>query len=150
MMIRVGEDRVFEMDVDVMEARIKLQRDKFLRQRASRRVAVKRLYKRDLVCVEGVHNGWVVIALFLILWLLRIQSKSRSCVPADVGSRSGEGGVVSEAVPPSPGDMSVKSHDHLLAVSCQQLIMSGDVETNPGPLDGNFAMITLRVASAIS
>ena len=141
-MIRVGEDRVFEVDVDVMEARIKLQRDKFLRQQASRRVAMRKLYKHDLVCVEGVHSGWVVVALCLILWLLRIQSKSTNCVPADVRSlsRSGKGGVVSEAVPHSPEETTVKSHDHLIAVSHQQLIMSGDVETNPGPLDGNFAM----------
>ena len=131
---------VFEVDVDVMEARIKLQRDKFLRQRASRRVAVRKLCKRNPVCVEGVHNGWVVIALCLILWLLRIQSKSAHFVPADVRSlsRSGKGDVVSESVPPSSGETTVKSHDHLVAVSYQRLIMSGDVETNPGPLGGNL------------
>ena len=135
-MIRVEEDRVFEVDADVMEACIKLQRNKFLRQRASRRIAVKRLCQRDLVCVEGVHNGWVVVALLLVFWLLRIQSKSTNRLEVCSPSRSGEGGT---AVPPSPQELetTVKSHDHLTAVSHQQLIMSGDVETNPGPLDGN-------------
>ena len=142
-MIRVGEDRVFEVDVDVMEARIRLQRDKFLRQRASRRVAVKRLYRRDLVCVEGVHSGWVVIALLLIFWLLRIQSKSANNIEVCSPSCSGEGG---EADPPSPQELetTVKSHDHLTAVSRQQLLTSGDVETNPGPLDGMIAIYNCR------
>ena len=63
-MIRVGEDRMFGVNVDVMEARIKLQCEKVLRQRASCRVAMKRLCKRDLVCIEGVHSGWIVVALF--------------------------------------------------------------------------------------
>ena len=121
-----------------METHIKLHYDRFLHQQASRRVAVKRLCKRDLattVCVEGV---WMVVALFLIFWLCHICSKSakriKVCVPTSP-SCSSEGGVVSEAVPSSPREMTVKSHDHLVAVSHQRLIMSGDVETNPGPLD---------------
>ena len=90
------------------------------------------------VYVEGVPKGWVVSVLFLILWLLCIRSKSaRSievCVIASVRSPScsGEGGVVSEAILPSPGET---THDHLMAISRQRLIMSGDVETKTGPLD---------------
>ena len=142
-MIRVVEDRVFEVDVDVMEACINLKCDKFFRQRASHRIAVKRLCKRDLVCVEGVLNGWVVIALFLVL---RIQSKSANSIKVCSLSRSGEGAT---AVPHSPQEleMTMKSHDHLTAVSRQQLIMSGDVETNPGPLDGKFTKMILHAVT---
>ena len=141
MVIRLGEGQ------EVMGTCIKLHHDKFLCQQASHKVAMKWLYQRQPateVCVQGVPKGWEVVAIFLIFWLLHIRSKSsKGCVPVDVWSPSHRG-VVSEAVPPSPGEMTVKSHDHLRVVSHQQLIMSGDVETNPGPLDGK---ITLHVAN---
>ena len=135
-MIRVEEDGEVVVDLSIMpgETCIKVNLDKFFCHQASRANWLCQLDPATTVCVEEVPKKWVVVALFLIFHLLRIRSKSaksiKVCVPAN-----GEGGVVSEAVPPSLGETIVKSHDHLLAVSRQRLIMSGDVETNPGPLD---------------
>ena len=140
------------------ETHIKLHSDKFFCHQASCRVVTKWFCQCDLattVCIEGVHNGWVVIALFVILWLLRIRSKSTRSIEVHViasvrsPSCSAERGVVLEAVPPSPGVTTVKSHDHLLAVSHQRLIMSGDVETNPGPLDQGRCGLLYWCASQI-
>ena len=133
-----------------METCIKLRHDKFLCQQANRGVAMKWLYQHHpatAVCIQGVPKGWVVIKL------LHIRSKfaksTKVCVPVGVWSPSRRG-VVSEAVPPSPGEKTVKSHDHLMAVSRQQLIMSGDVETNPGPLDqGRCGLQVLLTKSSL-
>ena len=137
MVVHGGEVLV---NLNIMETCINLHCDKFLRQQASPR---ERICQRDLattVCVEGVPKGWVIVALFLIFWVLRIQSKSaksiKVCMPAPIRSPSHsiEESVISEVVPPSLGATTVKSHDHLMVISHQRLIMSGDVETNPGPL----------------
>ena len=98
MVVRGGEVLV---NLNIMETCINLHCDKFLRQQASPR---ERICQRDLVttvCVEGVPKGWVIIALFLIFWVLRIQSKSaksiKVCMPAPIRSPSHsiEGSVIS-------------------------------------------------------
>ena len=132
------------VNLNIMETCIKLYCVKVLCQQTSCRVAMKRVFQCDLattVCVEGVSQGCVIVAFFLIFWFLCIQSKSPKSIkvympaPIQSPSCSVERGVVSEVVPPSPGEMTVKSHDHLTVISRQRLIVSGDVETNPGPLD---------------
>ena len=79
--IWVKDNRVVDFNPDVTQTRINLEvRDKFLRRRASLRVAASRLYRRDprvvTVCAEGVLKHWAGLALLLILWLYRIRSKS--------------------------------------------------------------------------
>ena len=138
------------VDLDVVQARVNLHPDKFCRQRASRRVAMKRLYQRRLVvtvCVEGVCKEWVAATLLLVLWLLRIRSKKvkvqdKGCASCAVSLSSHcKAGHVSEIMATTPDrEMAVmlcvlQVMDFLLVVVRLRLIMSGDVELNPGPLD---------------
>ena len=145
--IRKVEDHVKDAPLDLLEAAVNLQRDQFIRLRGRARLAVKRLYQRDpvvTVCADAVLSQWVVAALFLILWLLRIRSKSKIRV-CHLGSSTLLPPVVhchgkactSESYPASVEEKRVilLVMDYLLAVVRQRLIMSGDVELNPGPLD---------------
>ena len=194
----VSTDTNKDIDLDVLQAGINLShRDKFLRDQASRRVAMKRLYQRhpmDTLCQERVSkcNGVMGATFILFLILYRICSK-RSQAQADrikICDRAGvvcavkadkadraqlkdstvtkssnasdkackEGGCISKdhtedpsnyensyslkyMASPSP-TQAVGAFDGggnvrcLRAVICQRLLMSGDVELNPGPLDG--------------
>ena len=146
MVIRKVEDLVTDIPPDVLEAAVNLQHDKFIRHRGKARLAVKRLYQRDpvvTVCADAVFSQWVVAALCLILWLLRIRSKSKirvchlgssALLPPAVVRCHGKA-CTSESYPPSSEEKRVIScvMDYLLAVVRQRLIISGDVELNPGP-----------------
>ena len=148
MVIRKVEDHMTDTPLDVLEAAVNLQRDQFICRRGRARLAVKRLYQRDpvvTVCTDAVLSQWVVAALCLILWLLRIRSKSKIRV-CHHGSISAllppvilchSKASTSKSYPPSVEEKRVipRIMDYLLAVVRQQLIMSGDVELNPGPLD---------------
>jgi hypothetical protein len=194
-----------DVDVDVLQAAIDLghRGDKFLRDRASRRVAVKRLYQHhpvNTLCQEGVGKcSEVMGASFILLFILyqicskrcrihtaRIKSRNRAAVvcavKADTADRAQvkdstvttssshscsvitssdkackEEDYISESKDctvvqsnhenshsskgiaftfpiPSVGVFGVRGH--LQAVIRQRLLMSGDVELNPGPLDG--------------
>ena len=149
--VYVKDDRVVDFNPDVTQTRINLEvRDKFLRRRASLRVAASRLYRRDprvvTVCAEGVLKHWAGLALLLILWLYRIRSKSKVrikvcvsreafevCAPRQSTSGGEKVAVVSESGPPS---LREKTDSHLKTVIRQRLLKSGDVELNPGPYDG--------------
>ena len=111
---------------------------------------MKRLYQRHLlvsVCVEGVHKEWVAATLLLVLWLLRIRSKevkihAKGCALCTVSppSHHKAGHVLATTDPPVDQQLVVIScilqvMDFLLVVIHLCLIMSGDVELNPGPLD---------------
>ena len=192
------------VDLDVLQAAINLsRRDKFLRDRASRRVAMKRLYQGHPVGTlrqEGVSECSEVLGatFILILILYRICSKrSRAqaarikicnqaavvrAVKADRADHAEiKGGTVTDhkssnrkaecnvitaktvactskdhtVDPPNHeagcsanfmastfptlavGVFDVRGHvQYLRAVIRQRLLMSGDVELNPGPLDG--------------
>ena len=221
-------ERSKAVDLDVLQAAINVSgRDKFLRDGASRRVAMKRLYRRnpvDTLCQEGLggRNGVVGATFILIIILYRICSKQsrvhaariKTCnraavvraVKADKATKHGpvcpirhkadrrlmEGScsakamttanpavckdqemrvdqtcsqaavvhavkadkttadsVASQGGATSPlyqiahgsrivvtsGLVEVKGHAYLLVVIRQLLLMSGDVELNPGPLD---------------
>ena len=112
MVIQKVEDLVMDIPLDVLEAAVNLQHDQFIRHRGKARLAVKRLYQRDpvvTVCADAVLSQWVVATLCLILWLLRIRSKSKIRVchlgssallpPAVVCCHSK--GCTSESYPPS-------------------------------------------------
>ena len=150
MVIRTKDDRVVDVNLDVVQTRINLESDKFLRRRASRRVAAKRLYQRDpavTVCANGVLVG---VSLLLILWLHRIRSKRskmtriKVCVAVEVcaplqSTCGGKAGVSEGSGPPSLREKTVRFVGQLSEVIRQRLIMSGDVELNPGPLDGMYS-----------
>ena len=94
------------------------------------------------VCADAVLSQWVVATLCLILWLLRIRSKSKIRV-CHLGSSALLPPAVrchSKACKSEPYPASVEEKrviplvmDYLLAVMRQWLIMSGNVELNPGP-----------------
>ena len=150
--IWVKDDRVVDFNPDVTQTRINLEvRDKFLRRRASLRVAASRLYRRDprvvTVCAEGVLKHWAGLALLLILWLYRIRSKSskvrvKVCVTREAfevcaPQQSTIGGEKVAVVSSSgPSSLREKTDSHLKTVIRQRLLKSGDVELNPGPYDG--------------
>ena len=192
-----------EIDLDVLQAAIDLghRGDKFLRDRASRRVAMKRLYQRhpvNTLCQEGVGKCSAVMgASFILLFILyqilsklqlrvhtaRIKSRNRAAVVRAVrADRADRAQVTDSTVTTSfshgcsviSSDKAGKDRDciskgyttdpsncenshsskgiaftsplgvfgvrghvrYLRAVIRQRLLMSGDVELNPGPLDG--------------
>ena len=182
-----------DFDLDALQAGINVShREKFLQQRASRRVAMKRLYQRHpvgTVCVEQVNSQMVVTTLILFLILNRIHSKSangiKTCNRAaivlavmshraksaqaikssETGSHHKDGcsskvmeyitvsqchhkaDYSSKVVATTSPAMTyietmcmfvVKGHVYLLMIIRQRLLMSGDVELNPGPLDGEY------------
>ena len=148
MVVLKVEDHMTDTPLDVLEAAVNLQRDQFIRRRGRARLAVKRLYQRYpvvTVCADAVLSQWVVAALFLILWLLRIRSKTKirvchlgstsTLLPPAVVCCHGKA-CTSESYPASVEEKRVipRVMDYLLAVVRQRLIMSGDVELNPGPL----------------
>ena len=203
----VRTDSGKDVDLDVLQAAIDLghRGDKFLRDRASRRVAMKRLYQRhpvNTLCQEGVGKCSAVMgSSFILLFILyqifsklqpqvhaaRIKSRNRAAVvhavradqadsalmkdnavtisstshscsvvassdkagkegdcvskgyntdPSNhVNSHSSKGITLNSTSPtPSVGVFGVRGH--VQAVIYQHLLMSGDVELNPGPLDG--------------
>ena len=176
-----------DVDLDVLQAAIDLghRGDKFLRDRASRRVAVKRLYQRhpvNTLCQEGVGKCSAVIgASFILLFILyqifsklqprahaaRIKNRNRaavvhrvraarlcricpSCHKADNGitatsshyedgCSAGSTTAVNPAINREKGANTLDTkpgRSYLLVVIRQLLLLSGDVELNPGPLDG--------------
>ena len=178
-----------DFDLDALQAGINMNhREKFLQQRASRRVAIKRLYQRQpvgIVCVEQVNSQMVVTTLILLLILNQIRSKSanrikicnraavvhavishtaksaqatKSHLSSETRSHPKDGrrskvmesitvqchrkaNCSSKVVATTSPAMSyietieVKGHMYLLMIIRQRLLISGDVELNPGPLD---------------
>ena len=184
-----------EIDLDVLQAAIDLghRGDKFLCDRASHRVAMKRLYQRhpiNTLSQEGVGKCSAVMgASFILLFILyqifsklqprvhaaRIKSRNRaavvrvvradhaarlcrmcpSCRKADNGidttsSNCKDGcsaGSTTAANPAVNREKGANKLDtkpgcsYLLVVIRQLLLLSGDVELNPGPLDGESRVL---------
>ena len=112
-LIRVKDDRVVDFNPDVTQTRINLEvRDKFLRRRASLRVAASRSL------VHGPSKG-----------------RGSSRVAKKIG-------VVSESsLPPLLREKMVMFVSHLKTVIRQRLLKSGGVELNPGPLQGKMDLM---------
>ena len=191
---QVSMDTCKDVDLDVLQAAINLNhRDKFLCDRASRRVAMKRLYQRHPVtnvCQEGVSKcSDTMGAKHILLIVHRICFKrsqgqavgikihnraatirahktkadydtAKGCTVAP-SHRTGHGlkvvvaatllhykacrsssvmGTSNDSVPccRETAVMIESGGMYLLAIICQHLLLSGDVELNPGPLDGEY------------
>ena len=82
------------VDLDVLQAGINLSgRGKFHRDRASRRVAMRRLYQRhpvNTLCQEGVRQcaGMMAAMLIIFLILYRIRSKRSRAQPDRIKTRN--------------------------------------------------------------
>ena len=91
---QVRMDKSKDADLDVLQAAINLShRDKLLRDRASRRVAMKRLYQRhpmSTLCQEGVSkcSDMMDATLILFLILYRICSKRSQAQVARIKTRN--------------------------------------------------------------
>ena len=191
---QVSMDTIKDVDLDVLQAAINLShRDKFLRDRASHRVAMKRLYQRHPVstlCQEGVSKCSNMMGATFILFLIlyRIYSKrtqaqtarinihnraamvhavkfhkpkadydtAKGCAVAPLRYKTDHESKVavvacyeacwSSKVMDTTTDSALCCREavvmtegggmYLLAIIRQHLLMSGDVEVNPGPLDG--------------
>ena len=198
---QVSMDTSKDVDLDVLQAGINLShRDKLLRDRATRRVAMKRLYQRHpvstlILCQEGVSKCsdmmGATFILFLILYRIwskqsraqaaRIETHNRAAVVHAVkadqaaiycpkSSSHHKAGhrlmtKLSAAIPVcnckasqsakvtttdlcpresrgiADSIFKVKGRAYLLVVIRQLLLMSGDVELNPGPLDSEYWII---------
>ena len=207
---QVRMDKSKDVDLDVLQAAINLShRDKFLRDRVSRRVAMKRLYQRHPVstlCQEGVSKCsdmmGATFILFLILYRIcskrsqaqvaRIKTRNRAAVVRAVKADhlQFKGGTVAKpcrhksecssvtsdkvkvvdcmskdrtvdrsnhkascsskviaATTPTlaEGAFDVRGHvRYLRAIIHQHLLLSGDIELNPGPPDGMISLSYIK------
>ena len=138
------------VDVDVAQTCINLHPDKSLRQLSSSRLANRRIHAyHSVIAMSLLHPALIMITLFVVL---RIQSMkfdacttnhlSPSCHKADPASKE----VVETTGLALTEEMALMLCvveviiSFLLVVIQQQLLMSGDVELNPGPLDGKVYM----------
>lgn len=129
--------------IDIAQANVNLNPNKFLRQLASCRLANRK-----------VHTYWCAIALCVVhpvlvfmglLILLRVRSMFRGCELHSTRSCDKGHDSKDHLFSESLGEMVLVALlcviHFLLVVLAQQLIMSGDVELNPGPLDGKKSII---------
>ena len=206
---QVTMDTSKDIDLDVLQAAINLNhRDKFIRDRTSRRVAMKRLYQRHPVstlCQEGVSKCsdmmGATFILFLILYRICSKQSRAQAARIKIHNRAAVVRAVKADYPQNKGGTMAKPYRHKIecrtvtsdkakAVDCtskdhtvdrsnheasysskviaattsilavgvfdvrgyvrylqaiirQRLLLSGDVELNPGPLDGMISL-TLR------
>ena len=136
------------VDVDVAQTRINLHPDKSLRQLSSSRLANRRIHAyHSIIAMTLLHPALLMLTLFVVL---RIRSMkfdgcstkhfSPSCQKADPASKE----VVETTGLPLTEEMAfipcvvVEVISFLLVVIRQRLLLSGDVELNPGPLDGKL------------
>ena len=137
---------------DVAEARINVHPDKIHRQLSSSRLANGRLHVyHSVIAMSLLHPALLILTLFIVLRLRSMKfsvyatSKysSSSSEEADPGSKD-----VEEATGPTLAEeMTVVMLcvfevviSFLLVVIRQRLLLSGDVESNPGPMGGKFCL----------
>ena len=139
---------------DVAQARINVHPDKIHRQLSSSRLANGRLHAyHSVIAMSLLHPALLILTLFIVLRLrsMKVTMKfsiyatskysSSSSEEADPGSKD-----VEEATGPTLAEeMSVVMLcvfevviSFLLVVIRQRLLLSGDVESNPGPMGGKF------------
>ena len=133
------------VDVDVVQTRINLHPDKSLCQLSSSRLANRRIHAyHSVIAVSLLHPALLMITLFVVLRFRSMKFDTRttnhlspSCHKADPASKE----VMETTDLALTEEMAlmlcvVEVISFLLVVIRQQLLMSGDVELNPGPLDG--------------
>ena len=122
------------VDLDVAQTRIDLHPGKSLRQLSSCRLANKRIHAYHYgiaMCV--VHPALLMLALLVVL-----------CIRSKSFKKAGSNNNIMETTRPPPVIettvvMCVYAEEgqmYLLVIIRQRLLRSGDVELNPGPLDG--------------
>ena len=133
--------------VDVAQTRINLHPDKSLRQLSSSRLANRKIHAyHSVIAMSVLHPALLMLTLFV---MLRIQSRSvkfkfhhKRCYHSD-GNKGTGGSRDKTTRPPLTLETTAmmyvyveKDEMYLQVIIHQRLVMSGDVELNPGPLDG--------------
>ena len=141
---------------DVAQARINVHPDKIRRQLSSSRLANGRLHAyHSVIAMSLLHPALLILTLFIVLRLrtMKVTMKLGICATTKYSSSSSEEANpgskdVAEATGPTLAEeMTVTVVmlcvvevviSFLLVVIRQRLLLSGDVESNPGPLNGKF------------
>ena len=143
-MLLIGVDHV-----DVAQTRINLHPDKSLRQLSSSRLANRRIHAyHSVIAMSVLHPALLMLILFIVL---RIRSRSlkfnfydKRCYHSNGNKATGVGSKDKLTTRPPPTlETTVlmcvcaeKGEMYLQVIIHQRLVMSGDVELNPGPLGG--------------
>ena len=139
---------------DVAQARINVHPDKIHRQLSSSRLANGRLHAyHSVIAMSLLHPALLILTLFIVLRLrsMKVTMKFSVCATTKYSSLSSEEADpgskdVAEATGPTLAEeMTVVMLcvfevviSFLLVVIRQRLLLSGDVESNPGPMGGKF------------
>ena len=139
---------------DVAQARINVHPDKIHRQLSSSRLANGRLHAyHSVIAMSLLHPALLILTLFIVLRLrsMKVTMKFSVCATAKYSSSSSEEAdpgskdVVEATGPTLAEEMTVVMLcvfevviSFLLVVIRQRLLLSGDVESNPGPMGGKF------------
>ena len=136
------------VEVDVAQTRINLHPDKSLRQLSSSRLANRRIHAyHSVIAMSLLHPALLMITLFV---MLRFRSRSlkfnfhhKRCYHSYSNKATGGESKDRTTRPHLTLETTVvtyvyaeKGEMYLGVVIHQRLVMSGDVELNPGPLDG--------------
>jgi hypothetical protein len=138
---------MFLVKFDVAEARIDLHPDKSRRHLSSSRLANRRLHAyHSVIAMSLLHPALLILTLFIVLRLRSMKvSMKFSCPPS---SQKADPDSEDVAEPSLTEEMTVLmlwvfevTISFLLVVIRQRLLLSGDVESNPGPMDGKFTCV---------
>ena len=137
------------VDIDVDQARINLHPDKSLRQLSSSRLVNRRMHAyHSVIALALLHPTLIILSLFIVL---RIRSMkfdassaikyfSKSCQKADSAFKDLAETTDLPQIEERMLCVVQVIVSFLLVVIRQRLLLSGDVEQNPGPLDGTVYM----------
>jgi hypothetical protein len=134
----------------VAEARIDLHPDKSHRQLSSSRLANRRLHAyHSVIAMSLLHPALLILTLFIVLRLRSMKvSMKFSCPPSSQKADPDSEDVAESTGPSLTEEMTVLmlwvfevAISFLLVVIRQRLLLSGDVESNPGPMDGKFTCV---------
>ena len=141
------------VDIDVAQTRINLHPDKSLRQLSSSRLANRRIHAyHSVIAMSLLHPTLLMITLFVMLRIrsrcLKFNFHHKRCYHS-YGKKAGVGSKDRTTRPRLTVETTVimcvyakKGEMYLDVIIRQRLVMSGDVELNPGPLGGEQLLRT--------
>ena len=134
--------------VDIAQTRINLHPDKSLRQLSSSKLANRRIHAyHSVIAMSLVHPALLMFILFIVLRIrlrsLKFDFHDKRCYHSNGNKATGVGSKDKTTRPPPTLETTVsmcvcveKGEMYLQVIIYQRLVMSGDVELNPGPLGG--------------
>ena len=132
--------------VDIAQTRINLHPDKSLRQLSSSRLANRRIHTyHSVIAMSLLHPALLMLILFVVLRSrsMKFNFHDKRCYHSNNNKATGVGSKDKATRPPPTLETTVlmyvyaeKGEMYLQVIIHQRLVMSGDVELNPGPLGG--------------